>query len=174
MGTPAGRPMDEEERAKHEELMAMLAAGRELGPDMDRAVVESYMEKQKTPRVPAPRREPSPPVDWNGMAQSIVPVIAIVAVISVLAVSHAWMFFWLIFPLMGWAFGGWRGGHDRYRRRTTYYDDMGRRISVRERGYGPLPPSRDGSGGDGQGDARQRDARDPYDHVMQRAEPLVR
>src|SRR5581483_1650493 len=48
------------------DLEAMLAASRELGPDMDKALVDSYMSRQKTQNPPAQR----PP---NPAGQSILP-----------------------------------------------------------------------------------------------------
>lgn len=165
--TPDKSHMSEEERA---DLMAMIAAGRELSPDMDASLVESYVERRTAEKkaqekvqgqgnaVVAQQQDGNPfagvhpAVAISGMG--LMAAIFITAMIA--SGGHLW---WLIFPLFG-IFGGWWGGHDRhrirdarraerYQMRADYYrarmgyparDDARRLPEESERDSGPLPP----------------------------------
>ncbi|HEV8192582.1 MAG TPA: hypothetical protein VGP82_14030 [Ktedonobacterales bacterium] len=121
----AGTPQDTPEDA-HTDLMALIKAGRDMSPDMDQALAESFMEKHKLANQPPPQQ---PVVTQNGqrtpdafttVGGSAISVLVIAAYIVAVIVSqgHLW---WLLFPLMAFGFGGWRGYgryHDeRYRLR---------------------------------------------------------
>jgi hypothetical protein len=114
------------------DLEALLKAGRELGPDMDRALVDSYLARQRTAiqqtRRAAPRQDRPATVrqPWMGPHPLQVLMLAMVlaAVVSIAVISHGWVL-WFIFPLF-WMFGGWRrwGGGYRYRMAHRHpYDD---------------------------------------------------
>ncbi|MBF6590818.1 MAG: hypothetical protein IVW57_09860 [Ktedonobacterales bacterium] len=99
------------------ELQAMLAASRDLGPDMDRALVDSYLERQRQASRAAGHPSAAVPVRMDRLHvlgqsnRSMIFGLLLVAYIAALVFSHGWLF-WLIFPLMGMA-GGARGqwGH---------------------------------------------------------------
>jgi hypothetical protein len=125
----AGTPSDNPEEA-HKDLMALIKAGREMTPDMDQALAESYMEKHKPASQGSQHSTAQQAVVPQGDAQFpqvfgyVAPAIGIVFVaaiyIAALTFGGPWLW-WLIFPLMGMAFGGWRryghGYDERYRLR---------------------------------------------------------
>lgn len=125
------------------DLLAALAAGRELGPEMDAAIVDAHLRRHygdeaEQPKAPAvvERR----PLDLAPLLIPMSMVLGLVAFIAVLAFSHGalWFLFW---PLMAWGWWGW-GGH---RGRSARYDRI---TSRRERRW-----DRDGyylSGQDGE------------------------
>lgn len=152
-GTMADRaPAPQTSGDAHEDLLATLAASRELGPEMDKALAESYMQKHGQP-APAAPQQPGQPVRPNpgyaGLA-AIGPVLGIVAYIAILALSggRLWWMFWLPMALGGWWGGwwghGWWGGDPwhaqrdemRYRRRMAR-DEY--RAWRRGYGYPPAP-----------------------------------
>lgn len=106
--------------------MATLAAARELGPEMDKSIADSYLERRKSEAragvVPSasaysqgnqpgqgimPHQTPGTP---SGIAQAgmlLFPLIgiAIFAVILIASGGHAFWLFWIPLALGGW----WRG-----------------------------------------------------------------
>jgi hypothetical protein len=140
--TPDKPQMSDEERA---ELRAMIAAGRDLSPEMDESLVDSYAER----RAAEQRAKAKVQGNGNGNGNAVVPqqqsggvmagthpAVAITGIIATVAIFIAIMVFtsghgwWLIFPLFG-IFGGWWGNHDRrrldqrraqrYQMRADYY-----------------------------------------------------
>jgi hypothetical protein len=114
------------------DLLAALAAGRELGPEMDAAIVDAHLRRHygnaaDTPRTPAVVQRQ--PLDVTPFVMPLALVIGLVAFIAILAFSHGalWFLFW---PLMAWGWWGWggrrgRGSHyeRRMARRDGYYLD---------------------------------------------------
>ncbi len=103
----------------HEDLLAALAASRELGPEMDATLAERYLEKHGKAGAAAPLGAPqsgivarTPSLDLT----AIMPILGAIAYIVLLLVSggaYWWTFF--IIPMM---FGGgwwWGGSHDATR-----------------------------------------------------------
>jgi hypothetical protein len=160
-------PFDIHDDDARADLEAMLAASRELGPDMDRALVDSYMERQRnaakssgTKPAVASASESRPTQPWQ-LERAIIGCLFIGAYIAALAYSEGDLW-WLIFPLMG-VFGGWWGwwGHEQHMdRRMAHYDYRMQRHQMREeyrlrrRGYNP-DERLDDRGGDG--DSRRED-----------------
>lgn len=104
------------------DLEAMLKASRELGPEMDRALVNSYLDRQrdaiKQSKAPAPRSTAPSGLMPTGTAPHPLHLVALTlmlaAVVTVVVVTkEAWMLFMLI-PLMGMFGGWWGGGHGPY------------------------------------------------------------
>jgi hypothetical protein len=123
--TPDKPQMSDDERA---DLMAMIAAGRELSPEMDTSLIDSYAERRAAEKQARDKvqgnavvaQQPSPVVASNGQhpAVAITGIVATVAIfiaIMVFTQGHGW---WLLFPLFG-IFGGWWGRNDRYRVRDA-------------------------------------------------------
>ena len=155
-GASGKTPMSDDERA---DLKAMIAAGRELDPDMDESLVESYAqrrasEQQARAKVQGQSKEVVPQQQQQGgplagvnPAVAITGIVAMAAVFIVIMVAsggHAW---WLIFPLFG-IFGGWMGNDSkrarnerraqRYQMRADYYR---RRIGYSDQDDARLPES---------------------------------
>jgi hypothetical protein len=92
------------------DLLAALAAGRELGPEMDAAIVDAHLRRHfgdalNQPKPPAvvERR----PIDLTPLVMPLTLLIGLAAFIAILSFSHGELWF-LAFPLLGW----WRwGGH---------------------------------------------------------------
>lgn len=112
-------PMTDEER---QELRAMIAAGRDLSPEMDDSLVDSYAERraeQKRAQAKVQGNEvvaqqPNTPFGAVNPAVAICGMAMVAAIfIVVMVVSHGWLW-WMIFPLMG-IFGGWWGRDERHR-----------------------------------------------------------
>jgi hypothetical protein len=104
-----------------QDLLAALAAGRELGPEMDTSIVDSYLKKHPANAAHAPARTTSAPavagsqVPLDAWLRAGVPVmgVAILVVAMVFAPGHA---VWLLWPLFGWGFFGFFGFGARGRR----------------------------------------------------------
>jgi hypothetical protein len=123
--TPDKPQMTDDERA---DLMAMIAAGRELSPEMDRSLVESYAERraaEATAKAKVQGNAVVPQQQPNGAVSNTHPAVAmfgmamfaaIFVAILVLSQGHAW---WIIFPMFA-LFGGWWGNNDRHRLRNQY------------------------------------------------------
>jgi hypothetical protein len=138
-----------------DDLMATLAAARDLNPDMDKTLAEQYLARR---REELQRQDQQPTAvaqqqdretarsEWVG--RSMVPLfcllmLAVILVASAVSLNGAiWWFFWI--PLM---FGGWwwrrgipSGGSDwRYQHRMEreqYYRD---RLAQRYGYYRPRP-----------------------------------
>lgn len=163
--TPGKPQMSDDDRA---DLMAMIAAGRELSPEMDKSLVDSYAERHAAEQQAQAKVQGNaivsqqsgiagafsgvhPAVAIAGMAM----LVAIFTVIMLFSGGHGW---WMIFPLFGIC-GGWWGNHDRHRlrdeRRAERYQmradyfrarmgqparDDGRRLPESTGDSGPLPP----------------------------------
>jgi hypothetical protein len=162
-----------EHEDRRNDLLAMLAAGRELGPDLDTSLVDSYMGRQaaqEKSRQQAVTPQPGlgRPVQWGrygGLTIAGAIVLAAVGISLAFAFAgnaphddHGFWFPWLLFPLIFFVFWGRRGfyrGHRHY----TYDTDDGRRVTVHERmrGYGPYGPY----GTSGRSDDRPADRTPP-------------
>ena len=139
-----------------DDLMATLAAARDLNPDMDKTLAEQYLARRQHERQ---RQDQQPSAvaqqqdrrttrsEWAGRA--VVPLFGVLMLAAILVAANVtndgvfWWLFWI--PLM---FGGWwwrrgfsSGGSDwRYQRRMEreqYYRD---RLARR---YGYYPPRQD-------------------------------
>lgn len=131
-------PTDPHAEDDHADLLATLAAARELGPDMDKALAESYMQRRKA-NTPARQRnaEPRPPVNYSYVGLSVLPVILVAVLIAAAVISGQGWFWFFLFPLFwgGWWRRGWRrryGYDDRYDRRRDYHDYRDERRAERE------------------------------------------
>ena len=162
--TSSNSKMSDDERS---DLKAMIAAGRELSPEMDESLVESYEQRRASEaqakakvqgREVVAQPQSTHPLAGINPAVAITGIVAMAAVFIVIMVAsggHAW---WLIFPLFG-IFGGWMGNHDRhrarnerraqryqaradyYRRRMGYPDEDDARLpESAERDEAQLPP----------------------------------
>ncbi len=164
--TPDKPQMSDEERA---ELRAMIAAGRDLSPEMDESLVDSYAErraaeKRAKAKVQGNSNAVVPQQQSGGVMAGTHPAVAITGILATVAIFVAIMVFtgghgwWLIFPLFG-IFGGWWGNHDRrrlderraqrYQMRADYYrtrmgyppeQDARRLPEATTSDSGPLPP----------------------------------
>jgi hypothetical protein len=137
-------PADPNAEDEHADLLATLAAARELGPDMDKALAESYMQRRKANAPARPRNaDPRPPVNYGFVGLSVLPVILIAVIIAAGVLSgHGWVWFFLL-PLFwgGWWRRGWRHGRGwygyddrdgRYDRRRAYREYRDDRRAERE------------------------------------------
>jgi hypothetical protein len=108
----------------HTDLLATLAASRELGPEMDRALVESYFQKHPIAAHNAPAAAQSTggarlstPQVLGGIGFLMGATIFIAALIA--SGGHAFWLLWLPLALGGWwwrwwpLYGGW--GYHGYR-----------------------------------------------------------
>lgn len=137
------------------ELMATIKAARELGPDMDKAVVASYLEKQKAAaRAQKPQPQQQAVVASGSQQPSwpmfMTPGLGIILYIALLVASggHLWWTFWLI-PAFGFGGWGWWGSRhdehvqrrmDRYEwRRARYGYRYGPPAAPYDTGYGSAP-----------------------------------
>ena len=164
--TPEKSQMSDDERA---ELRAMIAAGRDLSPEMDESLVDSYAERRASEqrakaKVQGNDNAVVPQQQSGGVMAGTHPAVAITGIIATVAIFIAIMVFtsghgwWLIFPLFG-IFGGWWGNHDRrrlderraqrYQMRADYYrtrmgyppeQDARRLPESTQSDSGPLPP----------------------------------
>lgn len=165
------------------DLQAMIAAGRELGPDMDASLVDSYMSRH------APRERnqqgaadgsPRSVVPWGGAGMRYIAFGVLGAGLVLAAVAsffwpgaqggHSFWLPWFLFPWLFFVFFARRGMY-RSRRTYTYTADDGRRVTVyeRTRGYGRGYGPGYGSGnryeqdpGRGYGPDERYDPPDPY------------
>lgn len=153
---PADMPNANEEDARTD-LHAMIAASRELGPDMDKALVDSYMARQKP--APAPKQSITPRSDGGqpqifGQATRLVGIMAVAAVVITMLVVSRGELWWFIFPLMwmGGAWGWWGRGHGHDGRHQMREEYRQRRRDLRDRYHYGIPDDRPESGGprDGQ------------------------
>ncbi len=148
---PAPDPEDE-----HKDLMAMIAAGRDLGPEMDKALADSYMERHKNEQKHAePQAQPVVPQQpqqswgaspWNLTAFGALPLILFIMLL-VVSGGHLWwlIFVWPAFFGMGWRRWGY-GNHGeqidpREQRRMMRDQYRQQRRMMRDQWiYGALPP----------------------------------
>lgn len=150
--TPEKSPMSDEERA---ELRAMIAAGRDLSPEMDESLVDSYAERRAAEqrakaKVQGKAVVPQQQTSGAGALAGVHPAVAIAGMamvtgiyVVIMLLSRGWAW-WAIFPLMG-IFGGWWGNNDRHR---THMERRAQRYQMRAdyyravMGYPPREDSR--------------------------------
>jgi hypothetical protein len=146
--------MSDDERT---DLKAMIAAGRDLSPDMDESLVESYAQRRASEtearakvqgKEVVPQQQSSHPLAGINPAVAITGIVAMAAVFIVIMVVSQGSAWWLIFPLFG-IFGGWMGNNDRHRARN---ERRAQRYQMRADYY------RQRVGGSDQDDARLPDA----------------
>jgi hypothetical protein len=111
------------------DLLAAMAAARELGPEMDSALVDAHLRRHYGPEAleapravqPAPRVERSP-AQTALYLQTGLAALAIVAVVLAVAVWHAFPLLFFLWPLFAfgafgrrrrWGRGGYRYGYGR-------------------------------------------------------------
>jgi hypothetical protein len=163
--TPNKSQMSDDERAQ---LRAMIAAGRDLSPEMDESLVDSYAEQRAAEQrarakvqgdAVVPQQPSAGTVAGTHPAVAITGIVATAAIfIAIMVFTHGWLW-WMIFPLMG-IFGGWWGNNDRnrirnerraqrYQMRADYYrqrmgyppeQDARRLPESTASDSGPLPP----------------------------------
>ena len=117
------------------DLLAAMAAARELGPEMDTAIVDAHLRRHygeealEAPRAVQPATPPPAPAPrapahtglYLGAGLAVLPIVAVVIVAAVLG-WHAFPFLFFLWPLFAWgAFGRrrmWRhyGGYGYGRR----------------------------------------------------------
>lgn len=122
----------EDERA---DLLATLAAARELGPEMDKSIVDSYLERRKsevrTGVVPSastgsqgggqsgqgimPHQTPGTPTGIAQAGMLLIPLAGIAIYVALLIASQGelWWTFWIPMAMGGWWRGMWYP-HARY------------------------------------------------------------
>jgi hypothetical protein len=129
------------------DLLATLAASRELGPEMDAALADSYMEKYH--QQPQPRAEQGiVPHQSGGQADLITGlglVVGLAAYIAILVATggHLWWMFWPVMGWMGWRWRRWSYGGADYEaqrtemrmRRRQLRDEMRLRRQAMRMGY---------------------------------------
>lgn len=162
--TPDKSQMSDDERA---ELRAMIAAGRDLSPEMDESLVDSYAEKRASEQQAKAKVQGASVVaqqQSGGAVAGTNPAVAIAGMALVAAIFLTIMivsggaYWWMIFPLIGIC-GGWWGRNDRhrlderraqrYQMRADYYrtrmgyppeQDSRRLPESTQSDSGPLPP----------------------------------
>ncbi|HEV2461510.1 MAG TPA: hypothetical protein VGS80_24410 [Ktedonobacterales bacterium] len=134
----AQQPISQDPEEKQADLLATLAAARELGPDMDKALAESYLQRQRAeaaPKQSVVAQPPQAPQRPNEALRPIFMCAGLIAFVALLIVSHGWLWF-TFFPLMWWTGWWWRGGsraewHDQRRAQREQW-----RQARREMRYG--------------------------------------
>jgi hypothetical protein len=141
----------------HDDLLATLAAARELNPDMDKALADQYLarrkeekqrQEQQAPAVVPSEQTPAYP-RWR--VAPVIPILCAFMVCAILVAAFAhngqfwhdgqfWWFFWIPLIFGGW---WWRRGYpgssdSRYQR---YLDRERYRQARWEARHGYLPPS---------------------------------
>ncbi|HEU4782132.1 MAG TPA: hypothetical protein VFS83_02200 [Ktedonobacterales bacterium] len=164
--TPDKPQMTDEERA---ELRAMIAAGRDLSPEMDESLVDSYAERraaekrakaevQGNSNAVVPQQQSGAVVAGTNPAVAIAGMAMVAAIFVTIMVVSGGAYWWMIFPLIGIC-GGWWGNHDRrrlderraqrYQMRADYFrtrmgyppeQDARRLPETSTSDSGPLPP----------------------------------
>jgi hypothetical protein len=147
MAQNAQTPQDEDAR---KELLATIAAGRDLGPEMDQTLADRYIEQQQKSKAQSRNVAPTPQYAAVGPAGQppqaparggpfmLAPIggIVFVGIIAAALITGHWEvlgLLWLAVFLFGGAFAGRRRmyrGSRRYYRRFGPYDD----------GFGPGGP----------------------------------
>jgi hypothetical protein len=175
----------------HEDLLATLAASRELGPEMDAALAERYMQKHGQPAQPrqAQQNQQQDVVGPQGQRMNpglaaVGPALGIAVYIALLIASggHLWWMFWVPMALGGW-WGGMCGGWWGDGRSYPYNDWRAQRNAQRDaqrdawryqrrmsrdqyrawrRGYGTPPGWYDEPRGQGGYSPYPADPRGPY------------
>lgn len=140
------------------DLLAMIAAGRDLSPEMDKALVKSYMAHHAQPASPsatAPQMSPQMSPQIAGQLETrslgisrVVPLVAVLVIYVAALVATSGFTWWLIFPFMPVLLGsvfGWEPWDERYRRRARRHqlrhELRSQALTQRyQRRYGMLPP----------------------------------
>jgi hypothetical protein len=107
-----------QDEALRNEIQAAIAAGRELGPDMDRHLAESVLERYRKEQVarqqalvPKPATKlPARPANPSETSRIVMAVAAIAAFVAIIVLKPD--FWWVIFFLPAIA-GAW--GWDRWK-----------------------------------------------------------
>lgn len=134
--TPDKSQMSDDERA---ELRAMIAAGRDLSPEMDESLVDSYAERRAAEQqakanvqgnAVVPQQQSGGTIAGTNPAVAIAGMAMVAAIFVTIMVVSGGAYWWMIFPLIGIC-GGWWGNHDRrrlderraqrYQMRADYY-----------------------------------------------------
>ena len=108
----AQQPIPQDPEEKQTDLLATLAAARELGPDMDKALAESYLQRQRAeaaPKQPVVAQLPQTPQRPNEALRPILMCAGLIVFVALLVASHGFLWF-TFFPLMWWTGWWWRGG----------------------------------------------------------------
>ncbi|HEX5547016.1 MAG TPA: hypothetical protein VFX24_06360 [Ktedonobacterales bacterium] len=164
--TPEKSQMSDDERA---ELRAMIAAGRDLSPEMDESLVDSYAERraaekhakakvQDNGNAVVPQQQSGGVVAGTNPAVAIAGMAMVAAIFVTIMIVSGGAYWWMIFPLIGIG-GGWWGNHDRrrldgrraqrYQMRADYYrtrmgyppeQDARHLPEATASDSGPLPP----------------------------------
>ncbi len=101
------------------DLLAALAAGRELGPEMDASIVDAHLRRHYGDAAkPKPAATPAVveqrPFQPAAYLPGLMMVLGMAAYITILIVTHG-AFWWLFWPFMAWGWGWWGwGGRRRY------------------------------------------------------------
>jgi hypothetical protein len=137
----SNKPVQPNPEETHADLLATLAAGRELGPEMDKALAESYIQRhpelagkqQAVVAQPEQQRQLSP--DVVGLAGMGIGVVAYLAVLAASG-GHLWWMFWPIMAWSGWRWGWWghHGGRDQLRQ--ARYEARAERYRARAARWG--------------------------------------
>lgn len=142
----ATTPQNSNPEDAHADLLATIAASRELGPEMDASLAQRYLERhpETANNGQSLATRTDSPMDVNRfMAGFMLPALGIVAYIVILVLSqgHLWWLFWLPMAMGGWWWGGEHHGdrraareemrQARYEARTAYYRDRARRYGDR-------------------------------------------
>lgn len=123
---PKSPPQPDPEDA-HKDLLATLAASRELGPEMDKALAESYMQKHSaaTPAQAQQSQGEVAPSRFNSsdLASALVMVAGIAAFAALLIFKgpEAFGLIWIFFIFGGWRWFGWNRRNSEYRARRMEY-----------------------------------------------------
>ncbi len=112
MATHSYSPSDEDLRA---EIQAAIAAGRELGPDMDEHLADNVLKKARAgqPSPPVVKSVPGGPSAFDSFARMVV-VLAVLTFAGALilmgkiSIENDWWMLFFLWPLLG---GWWWGGH---------------------------------------------------------------
>ena len=144
----------------HEDLLAALAASRELGPEMDQALADRYLEKHGKTGAVASRGAGAQQQGVvarrsNFELSALGPVLGVAVYIAILIVSHGeyWWTFFLIPMISGLWWGGehrrWDGPSSEARQARMQQRDDWRQARhdardeyrARRHGYPYYPPS---------------------------------
>jgi hypothetical protein len=96
------------------DLLAALAAGRELGPEMDRAIVDAHLRRHYGDAArPAAQPKPQVAVRRASIGPDVLRAMMILAGVAtfaaVLVLTHGFGI-WFVWPLLIWGWGWGRGG----------------------------------------------------------------
>ncbi|HEY7984820.1 MAG TPA: hypothetical protein VID73_11670 [Ktedonobacterales bacterium] len=119
------------------DLLAALAAARELGPEMDSSLADAHLrrhygEQPQRAVQPRPRADVTP--YFMNMLAPLMMALCVAALVGVLFLSHGFGF-WFIWPLLFFGFGWRRGPWGRHHSRQ--YDRRWDRYGRRDDGHYP-------------------------------------